>query len=451
MLGATGLASANLGGHRFPRALAEPVALEAGMCQTRVMLEAQNTAEDRTKPRAFRARWIVPISRPPIEDGVVAVHQGKIVFAGERRGWHEPVVDLGDVAILPGLVNAHTHLEFSEISAPFGQRGEAFAKWIPQVVAHRRTRAEAQQAASIASGLQESLSNGVAALGEIATTAEWPESSDLSQLSGVIFQEFLGWDRAAIPALLEKACSFVAANSASSWQRGLSPHAPYTVHRDLLAGLCDLAVEHNAPLAMHLAESPAEMEFLATGQGPLRAMLESAGVWQPDFWQEPITTQNILSQLARAKRSLVIHGNQLQSPEWNFLAERRERMCVVYCPRTRDFFFPEQTYPLEQMLGRDVTVAIGTDSRASNPDLSLWRELQFITRHHDIASQEILRLGTEQGAQALGFAATHGRLEVGYSAALCVVRGVSLDVTVQQLHERLFMPDSIAEGFATTL
>jgi cytosine/adenosine deaminase-related metal-dependent hydrolase len=415
------------------------------------MLNGNNPKDDSMAPRAYRARWIVPVSRPPIEDGIVAVQGGKIVFAGERRGWHEPVIDLGDVAILPGLVNAHTHLEFSEIAAPFGERGEDFAKWIPLVVYHRIARGPVQQEASVDLGLLESKAKGVVVLGEIATTEKWPESRDSAYVNGVIFQEFLGWDRAAIPTLLDKARSFLAANTADRWQRGLSPHAPYTVHRELLAGLCDAAVEHDAPVAMHLAESPAEMEFLATGQGPLRAMLEAAGVWQQDFWQTPISTLQILEQLARAKRALVIHGNELQTPDWEFLAERRARISVVYCPRTRDFFFPEQTYPLEQMLQRGVSVAIGTDSRASNPDLSLWRELQFIAQHHKLAPEEILRLGTEQGAVSLGFAATHGRLEAGHSAAMCVVRGVSLNITAQQLPERLLTPASFAEGFASSL
>jgi cytosine/adenosine deaminase-related metal-dependent hydrolase len=171
-------------------------------------------------------------------------------------------------------------------------------------------------------------------------------------------------------------------------------------------------------------------------------MLEAAGVWQPDFWQKPILVQDILAQLARANRALVIHGNQLEPADWDYFAERRERMSVVYCPRTRDFFFPQQKYPLEQMLQLGVAVAIGTDSRASNPDLSLWRELQFIAQNHVIAPEEILRLGTESGARALGFAATHGRLEVGYSAALCAMSGASLNVTAKQLPVRLFEGES---------
>ena len=401
------------------------------------MTRATTTTELSTNAIAYRARWIEPISRPPIENGVVAIQGGKIVFAGERRSWREPMIDLGDVAILPGLINAHTHLEFSELAAPFGQRGEAFARWIPQVVAHRRARAESQQAASIVKGLDESAANGVAVLGEIDTTNVGPEQARTTSLAGIKFHEFLGWDRTAIPQLLDKARSILAAKLIGHWQHGLSPHAPYTVHRELLAGLCDLAVEYAAPLAMHLAESPAEMEYLATGQGPLRTMLEAAGVWQPDFWQRPIQVQDILAPLARAKRALVIHGNQLQPTDWQYLAERRERMNVVYCPRTRDFFFPEQKYPLEQMLQRGVALAVGTDSRASNPDLSLWRELQYIAQHHELAPEEILRLGTENGARALGFEATYGRLEVGYSGALCVVRNASLNVTSEDLPERL--------------
>lgn len=413
------------------------------------MVQVHTAAEDPTMPHAYRARWIVPISRPPIEDGVVAVQGGKIVFAGEWRAWHEPALDLGDVAILPGLVNAHTHLEFSELPAPFGQRGDAFAKWIPEVVAHRSARAETAQASNVELGLCESLAHGVALVGEIATTDAWPQGDAAATASGVIFHEYLGWDRQRIPELLDRARAFVTRSNHTAWQRGLSPHAPYTVHRELLAGLCDLAAEHDAPLAMHLAESPEEMEFLATGQGPLRTMLEAAGVWQPDFWTAPLTPCQILEQLARAQRALVIHGNQLHAADWDYLSERRAQMTVVYCPRTRDFFFPEQKYPLEQMLQRGVAVAIGTDSRASNPDLSLWRELQFIARHHQIAPEQILRLGTEQGARALGFAATHGRLEVGYSTALCVVRGVSLMTTAQQLPERLLASESMTSSLAS--
>ena len=400
-----------------------------------------------TAPRAYRARWIVPISRAPIEDGVVATQDGKIIYAGERRGWHDPVIDLGDVAILPGLVNAHTHLEFSELASPFGQCGDAFANWIPQVVAHRRARAISQQDASISVGLQESAANGVAVLGEIATTDHWPDSEHIASVSGTIFQEFLGWDRSTIPALLEKAQAFLCACNRGRWQPGLSPHAPYTVHRELVAGLGDLAMQYNSPLAMHLAESPAEMEFLATGQGALRTMLEAADVWQADFWQQPLHPRDILEQLARAPRSLVIHGNQLLAADWDFLAERRARMSVVYCPRTRDYFFPEQAYPLEEMLRRGVAVAIGTDSRASNPDLSLWSELQFIAQHHQLAAEDILRLGTVQGANALGFAATHGRLENGYNATLCLIQNVQLkNMTAAQLLERLLAPETIAAG-----
>jgi len=408
------------------------------------MLSENHRSAESSELRAYRARWIVPISRLPIEDGIVAVRDGEIVFAGERRAWHDSVLDLGDVAILPGLVNAHTHLEFSDVAEPFGQRGDAFAKWIPQVVAHRRARTECGQAANLELGLCESLAHGIALLGEIATTADWPQSIAVAKTAGVIFHEFLGWDPQRFHELLSQARAFLAAGKHSAWPRGLSPHAPYTVHRELLAGLCNLAVQHNAPLAMHLAESPAEMEFLATGQGPLRAMLEAARVWQPEFWQEPLTPRQILEQLARAPRSLIIHGNQLQTSDWDFLAERRQRMSVVYCPRTRDFFFPEQDYPLEQMLERGVALAIGTDSRASNPDLSIWRELQYIAEHHQIAPDQILRLGTEQGARVLGYEATHGRLELGYSGALCVVRDIHFDVPQHELAAQLLVPDSFA-------
>jgi aminodeoxyfutalosine deaminase len=409
------------------------------------MPDVTTSSDQASELCAYQARWIVPISRPPIENGVVAVRAGKIVFAGESRTWDDSVIELGDVAILPGLVNAHTHLEFSELPRPFGQRGDAFAKWIPQVVAHRRARLETRQAENVELGLAESRAHGVALLGEIATADSWPQTA-ADGLSGRVFQEFLGWDRQKIPELRHKARNFLADAQPGVWQRGLSPHAPYTVHRDLLAALCDIASEHNAPLAMHIAESPAEMEFLATGLGPLRAMLEAAGVWHSDFWEQPLTTRHFLEQLARAKRSLVIHGNQFAKEDWDFLSERRERMSVVYCPRTRDFFFPEQKYPLEQMLACGIAMAVGTDSRASNPDLSLWRELQYIAEHHNIAPEQILRLGTEHGARALGYAHSHGRLEPGYSGELCVIRNIASVGSARGLATQLLLPESYATG-----
>jgi len=172
---------------------------------------------------------------------------------------------------------------------------------------------------------------------------------------------------------------------------------------------------------MHLAESREELELLQSHTGPLVDLLQSLDAWHPDVLPRGLRPLDYLKTLAAAHRTLVIHGNYLEQDEIEFLAAHRDRMSVIYCPRTHAYFGHEP-YPLAEMLTAGVRVAVGTDSRASNPDLNLFEELRHIARHHPAVEPEaILRMGTLAGAEALGIADDYGSITPGKKAALAIV------------------------------
>ncbi len=377
-------------------------------------------------PFALKARYLFPIEGPPIPDGELTMADGRIVAVGENVSGSPPR-DLGNVALLPGLINAHTHLEFSDLSAPLGQPGVAFADWIASIVSRRREQSAAAdwpqlRYRAVERGLGEVERTGTVAVGEIAPPG-WPEATFQARpVDGTVFLELLGLAQERVEPLLAQAAEHAAGAAAQTkWRAGLSPHAPYTVHPELLARMCPLCRQYRVPLAMHLAETREELELLQSGSGLLVPMLQSFNAWHPDAIPRGSRPLDYLRIMAQSHRALVVHGNYLAPDEIAFLGARTARMSVVYCPRTHAYFGHEP-YPLPSLLAAGVNVAIGTDSRASNPDLSLWEELRYIHQHFGgLAPADVLRMGTINGAVALGVDADFGSLTPGKSARLAVV------------------------------
>ncbi len=266
---------------------------------------------------ALKARYLFPVDSPPIPDGVLTVADGRIVAIG-RDASGKSVRDLGNVALLPGLVNVHTHLEFSDLQAPIRPPGIAFPDWIAAIVTRRRSQfAQAdwpqhrQQA--VERGLREVEQTGTVAVGEIAPPG-WPEAAfRASRVDCTVFFEVLGLAHDRVESLLTAAGEHLASAAAQTkWLAGVSPHAPYTVHPELLARLCPLCRQHQVPLAMHLAETREELELLQSGTGPLVPMLQSFNAWDPDAIPRGTRPLDYLRVLAQAHRALVIHGNYLR-------------------------------------------------------------------------------------------------------------------------------------------
>lgn len=355
----------------------------------------------------------------------MVIEQGRIAYAGPTPA-EESSRECQEVAVLPAFVNAHTHLEFSSLDQPLGEPGLPFTQWIARVIAWKRERDmdEASGAfrrqQALRRGIDESRNGGANCLGEIATTVSSQDELNPSSLMGVVFWEFMGLSRDRLAGLREQAWRFLGAASArpEAWQRGLSPHAPYTVHPDLLVALSQISVEKRVPVAMHLAETQEELQLLRDGTGPFVELLTQLNAWFPSALPRGARPLHYLQMLARAHRGLVIHGNYLDDEERSYVAGQRDRLAVVYCPRTHAYF-GHDPYPLRDLLDRGARVALGTDSRASNPDLSMRNELRFAAAQHPrVAPNELLRMATIEGAWALGLADELGSLRPGKRALL---------------------------------
>jgi cytosine/adenosine deaminase-related metal-dependent hydrolase len=211
---------------------------------------------------------------------------------------------------------------------------------------------------------------------------------------------------------------------------GVSPHAPYTISPSLLRMLVMYAKRRNQPVAMHLAESEEELQLLDSGSGPFQELLGDRSMWDATAIPPSTRPLTYLRMLAESPRSLVIHGNYLDHAEFAFLAEHADRMSLIHCPRTHAYFAHPQL-PLAALLKNGVHVAIGTDSRASNPDLSMLGEIRHLAHaHQDVAPDTILRMATLSAAEALGRADGLGSITPGKLAnlvALPVQSGLSQD------------------------
>ena len=379
---------------------------------------------------SIRARVVFPVDGPPIERGVVTIDDGRIVEV-RTHARQANVIDLASVALLPGLVNAHTHLEFSHLRQPLGEPGMVLPNWIRLVIAERgRSGADARIA--IGTGLAESANCGVTTLGDIASgrtdnpvRRSKPDGQDCPSYGGsdrIVFFEVIGFSRAradsACVALVER---LNAAASDPASRVGISPHAPYTVSPALLRRLIAESRQHGLPVAMHLAESREELAFLKTGAGPLQELLDERSMWDAEAVPHGSRPLDYLRLLADAPRALVIHGNYLNDEELAFLAGQRERMSLVYCPRTHTYF-QHEPYPLVAAMMAGVRVALGTDSRASNPDLDLLAEIRFVARAYPtIDPHDVLQMGTLTGAEALGREDEVGSLTPGKLANMVAV------------------------------
>jgi aminodeoxyfutalosine deaminase len=374
---------------------------------------------------SLQARVVFPVDRPPIEHGFVTIEDDRILAVGAKFDCGK-AIDLGPVALLPGLVNAHTHLEFSYLRQPLGKQGVTLPEWIRLIIAERG-RADISPLVSFVSGLQECGSCGVTSLCDIATDIPLVDGN----LEITYAAEVIGFSRAraasSLSAVIERLNKLRELDAGFTVtighgvKFGISPHAPYTVSPDLLHQLVMLARERSLPLVMHLAESVEELEFLKSGTGPFQELLVERSMWDEEAVPRGSRPLDYLQTLADASRALVVHGNYLDDEELAFLGTNRKQMSLVYCPRTHAYF-EHAPYPLEKALEAGVRIVLGTDSRASNPDLDLLAEMRYVARtRSSIDPNDVLRMGTLAGAEALGRSDEAGSITPGKLANLVAV------------------------------
>jgi cytosine/adenosine deaminase-related metal-dependent hydrolase len=376
----------------------------------------------------YHAAWILPISEPPIRDGWLAVDRGRIVALGSagRRvladGARE--VDLGDVAILPGLVNAHTHLELSYLRDEVAPASE-FVTWIRGVMAARRQRPDPRDPEildAVDRALVEAVGFGTAIVGDISNTLVTFEPLTRSPLAAVVFYELIRFNTADPAGLVEHASREIDALVPTGRVRAsLAAHAPHSVAPLVLRAMRrEIDRRPFAPCSVHLSESVEEIEFIRTGRGPWRALLEEIGAWDP-AWRPPggSPVQFLDESGFLDARVLAVHGVQMTTSDLDRLVARGSTL--VTCPRSNGHTGAGAP-PIEDFYNYGVNVAVGTDSLASAPDLNVFAELATLRALAPTVSPgALLDSATRQGARALGFDADYGTIEPGKSARLLAI------------------------------
>ena len=378
------------------------------------------------RERILRVRWLLNPDQPPLENVEIVEQHGRIA---EIRPLSVSARDVLPVVLIPTLVNVHTHLEFSLLSEPI-RPALPFQEWISAVIRWRRG-GDTMRGEAVRRGLAESLQSGVTAVGEITTTEPVGADHIAECCRLVSFREVIGLQQEQIPELLQLAAAHLSRysefGSYDAIVGGISPHAPYTVHPELFSSLIELAVSRNAVVAMHLAETTDELELLHDGKGRFVDFLTGMGLWNPATFPGGRCIRDFLEQLAQAPRALAIHGNYFTQNDIQFDA-RQTNLATVFCPRTHAYF-RHPPHPIRQLLAAGARVVLGTDSRASNPDLSLWKEIQFIATHFpDISIPRLLAMATTDAADSLGLPIECHQIRAG-AKLQCVILNASHDVS----------------------
>ena len=330
------------------------------------------------------------------------------------------VVDLGRVAVLPALVNAHTHLELSGLRHAVPPV-PSMPEWVEQLLA-RRAESGAPDEAAIRTAVREARASGTGLFGDIGNTLAAVPVLETGDVAARVFREVLAFPDTGAAAIVEAVVEELRTITTTERVRvGLAAHAPFSVGRAAFEALDEaIRASGDGPRCIHLAESPDELEFLLTGRGAWRDLLERLGRWDPG-WQPPACGPvEYLDRLGWLNPGLVaVHGVQLTDAELAVLASRD--VTLVTCPRS-NVWTGLGDPPIERFLRSGVRLAIGTDSLASAPDLNLFAELEQMRRLAPSAAPgRLLACATVHGAEALGFADDLGQIGPGRRAALIAV------------------------------
>ncbi len=366
-------------------------------------------------PLVVTAAWVAPMTGPPVRGGAVAFVAGRVAAVGpvaDVRGRFPdvPVHDAGDAVVLPGLVNAHVHLELSALRP--GPPPASFVGWLLDLM---RAAGPGDPAAAAAAGAAECLGFGVTGVGDVtAFPAATRPVVSATGLAGVSYGEVRAM--AARRAFLEPRLAAAAEPTGSvRLHAGVSPHAPYSVELDGYRRCLAVAVDHGLPLATHLAETADEAAFLAGHAGPFRDLWSALDAWTPDVPTAaggPVRTAHALG-LLDYPAALLAHVNHCDDAELALLAGGRAS--VVYCPRTHAYF-GHPPHRWRDLLAAGVNVAVGTDSRASSPDLNLVDDLRLLRRLAPaVPPADLWAMATTRAAHALA-RPDLGRLAVAAAA-----------------------------------
>lgn len=373
----------------------------------------------------LKARYIFSSQNNIIENGGLVVNGLMIdsvdAFSNLKIENSSKVIDFGNSIILPGFVNAHTHLELTNMP-DLNIQDKKLTSWIMELVKTRLKWKEEDFVASVENGVRQCVETGTTTVADITNGGYSFEVLKNSRIRKIVYTEIINFDPAKATDLISDAEDKLdKVNQDSLMCKGVSPHAPYTVSYDLYKACSRLAKLKNIPLCTHIAETEDEVEFLSKGKGVLIDFLKDFRML-PDNWKAPgLTPVKYLKGCGILEnRPLLVHCNYLSDDEIQII--RQTGSNVVFCPRSHRFF-NHKNHPFKQLIDNGVPVALGTDSLASNYSLSMLDEIKFVYKNYDDIDPElILTMATINGAVALGLKDKTGKLSDGFSADIAVVR-----------------------------
>ncbi|HEX7239697.1 MAG TPA: amidohydrolase family protein [Longimicrobiaceae bacterium] len=379
----------------------------------------------------YRAAWVLPVAAPPVRGGAVLVDpEGRIAAVGPREAVEPPegaeVVELGEAALLPGLVNVHAHPELALFKG--GLEDLRFRDWILRLVGSKRAALrDADYETAARWTMVESLRAGITTLAATEMSAAAAGALREAGMRGIVFRETFGPDpdqADASLAELRTAVERLRAEETELVRIGISPHAPYTVSDRLFAAAAEYALAEGLPVAVHAAESEAEDDLVMRGEGDFAPGLRARGIATP---ARGTSTVEMLDRLGLLRaRPLLIHCVRLDGDDARRIADSGS--AVAHCP-VANARLGHGAAPFPELREAGVRVGLGTDSVGSNNRLDLLEEARAAQvvhrarlRSHDLLpADELLRLCTLDGARALGLEDRVGTLEPGKDADLCAV------------------------------
>ena len=392
--------------------------------------------------KILSADYVLPISAKPIENGAVVIEKDKIIAVGSREklvekfpaATHE---NFGEAAIMPGLVNAHSHLEITAMRGFLDDVEEDFYSWLMKLTktrAEKLTEEDIETAAIL--GAVEGASAGVTCFGDIGRYGKAGfEALKKVGLRGVLFQEtdFSPKNEEAENDFNKLKDKFLVLKESETnlVKVGISPHAPYTVSRKLFEKITDYALDNDIKISIHAAESNQENEFFLTGEGFFAGMYKNLNL----EWNAPrISPIKYLSEIGVLQtKPLLAHCVKVSEQDIDIIAANEAR--IAHCPKS-NAKFGHGIAPLEKFLDKKIKVGFGSDSVASNNTCDILEEARFAAlfarslegKKRFLNAEELIKAATLGGAAALGLENEIGTLEAGKQADLIVV---SLDNAAQ--------------------
>jgi len=385
------------------------------------------------------ARYVLPISSHHIEDGAVLVQGDRIIAVGPRAELvaahpDEKVRDFGLAVLMPGFVDLHTHLEYSVFRGAVDDL--PYTAWKMQVQNKEANLSPADWMDSAVLGAMEAVGSGITTIADITNSGNSVIAAKGIGLAGVVYREVSTMDKALVPGRMEVARADIEAwgevAAGSPIEIGIAPHSPYTCHPSLFSAAAELAIDRDLPVAIHLAGSRDEYDFVRYGSSNLAQDFREQSGWRDVAWMPTgVSPVEYVLQwgLFDVPRVLAVHCVQVDEHDVDVLA--RHDVSIAHCPRC-NAKLGMGIAPLKSFFEHGLTVGLGTDSPASNNTVDPFDEMRIglllqrgETGESDFyryfTARTFMRLATIHGARALGLEHEIGSLEPGKRADVIAV------------------------------